>query len=147
MHIEPCLSLDDKTLDELIELWDRSVRSSHFFLTEEDIAFFKPLIRNQYFQAVKLFVIYDNNGKIAAFLGLSDEMVEMLFVDPKQQGKGFGSALIDFAYNEKGMKRVDVNEDNENALNFYLKKGFKIIGRDDHDPQGKPFPILHLQKD
>ena len=58
-----------------------------------------------------------------------------------------GSALIDFAYNEKGMKRVDVNEDNESALNFYLKKGFKIIGRDDHDPQGKPFPILHLQKD
>ena len=46
-------------------------------------------------------------------------MVEMLFVDPKQQGKGFGSALIDFAYNEKGMKRVDVNEDNESALNFY----------------------------
>ena len=146
MQIEPCTLLDDKTLNELINVWEKSVRSSHFFLTEKDIAFYKPLIRNQYLQAVRLFVIRDENQKINAFLGLSDEMIEMLFVDPTAQRRGLGSILIDFAYEKENIKFVDVNEDNKRALSFYLKKGYKIISRDAFDNQGKPFPILHLKK-
>ena len=146
MQIKPCTLLDDKTISELIEIWDKAVRSSHFFLSEKDIAFFKPLICNQYFKAVKLFVIHDEYNKIAAFLGLSDHMVEMLFVHPAQQGKGYGSALLEFAYTKKGIGRVDVNEENQQGLNFYLNKGYEIIGRDEFDPQGKAFPFLHLKK-
>ncbi|MCD8268567.1 MAG: GNAT family N-acetyltransferase, partial [Parabacteroides sp.] len=63
--------------DELIELWDASVRSSHHFLSEEDIQYYKPLIRNNYLQAVRLYVTRDKeNGQIAAFMGLSDELIE-----------------------------------------------------------------------
>lgn len=38
--------------DELLTVWEASVRSTHHFLTEENIQFYKPLVRNQYFQAV-----------------------------------------------------------------------------------------------
>ena len=43
------------------------------------------------------------------------------------------------------MNKVDVNEQNDKALGFYLRMGFRIIGRDETDGMGKPYPILHLQ--
>ena len=38
--------------DELLTVWEASVRSTHHFLAEKDIQFYKPLIREQYFLAV-----------------------------------------------------------------------------------------------
>ena len=37
-----------------------------------------------------------------------------------------------------------MNEQNPQALGFYLRMGYQITGRDALDPTGKPFPILHL---
>ena len=131
--------------DELLTVWEASVRSTHHFLTEENIQFYKPLIRNQYFQAVELSVIRNREGNIAAFMGLSDELIEMLFVHPDEQGKGYGKLFIQYALHEKHIYKVDVNEQNEQAYQFYLHTGFQPIGRDETDPTGNPFPILHLQ--
>lgn len=86
--------------DELLTVWEASVRSTHHFLTEENIQFYKPLVRNQYFQAVELYIIRNREGKIAAFMGLSDELIEMLFVHPDEQGKGYGKQLMQYALHE-----------------------------------------------
>lgn len=99
--------------DELLTVWEASVRSTHHFLTEENIQFYKPLVRNQYFQAVELYIIRNREGKIAAFMGLSDELIEMLFVHPDEQGKGYGKQLMQYALHEKHIYKVDVNEQNE----------------------------------
>ena len=40
---------------------------------------------------------------------------------------------------------VDVNEENKKALKFYFHLGYKIVGRDDVDAEGKNHPILHLR--
>ena len=96
--------------DELLTVWEASVRSTHHFLTEENIQFYKPLVRNQYFQAVELYIIRNREGKIAAFMGLSDELIEMLFVHPDEQGKGYGKQLMQYALHEKHIYKVDVNE-------------------------------------
>ena len=77
-------------------------------------------------------------------MGLSDELIEMLFVHPEEQGKGYGKQLIEFAIYHKHIFKVDVNEQNEKATSFYLNRGFDIVGRDETDPNGNPFPILHL---
>ena len=141
--------------DELLRNWEASVRSTHHFLAEENIQFYKPLVREQYFPAVELFIIRNENeknkndknedNKIVAFMGLSDELIEMLFVHPDEQGKGYGKLLIDYAINEKQLSKVDVNEQNEKALCFYLKRGFDVVGRDAMDSSGQPFPILHME--
>ncbi len=144
MEIERLQPLSDKVLDELLIVWERSVRSSHHFLREEDIEYFRPLVRDLCFSMVKLFVIRSEHGRIAAFMGLSDDMLEMLFVLPEKQGYGYGKAFVDYAINKCNIYKVDVNEDNEQACRFYLHMGYKVIGRDEYDTSGKPFPILHL---
>jgi putative acetyltransferase len=40
---------------------------------------------------------------------------------------------------------VDVNEQNEQAVGFYLKMGFQVEGRSDEDGFGKPYPLLHMR--
>lgn len=47
----------EKLKNELVEVWEASVRSTHRFLTEKDIRFFKPLIRNKYIPVVELYII------------------------------------------------------------------------------------------
>ena len=92
--------------DEILEVWEASVRHTHHFLTEEHIQFYKPLVRDHYLPAVELFVIRNVSGKIAAFMGLSDELIEMLFVHPDEQGKGYGKRLIEYAKDKKYMDKV-----------------------------------------
>ena len=43
------------------------------------------------------------------------------------------------------MQKVDVNEQNTQALHFYQNRGFEVIARDAIDGQGKAYPILHMQ--
>ena len=131
--------------DEILEVWEASVRHTHHFLTEEHIQYYKPLVRNHYLPAVELYIIRDAGRKIVAFMGLSDEQIEMLFVNPDEQGKGYGKRLLEYATQKRQMDKVDVNEQNEKALSFYLYMGFQITGRDETDGMGKPYPILHLQ--
>ncbi|PTH94656.1 GNAT family N-acetyltransferase, partial [Staphylococcus shinii] len=40
---------------------------------------------------------------------------------------------------------VDVNKDNYNAVNFYIKNGFKKYKESQKDQQGRDYPILHLK--
>lgn len=134
----------EKLKDELVEMWEASVRSTHHFLAEKDIRFFKPLVRDKYIPVVELYTIRNEQNRIAAFMGLSDELIEMLFVHPEEQGKGYGKQLIEFAIHDRQIFKVDVNEQNQKATSFYLNRGFDITGRDETDPSGNPFPILHL---
>ncbi|WP_421901906.1 acetyltransferase [Maridesulfovibrio sp.] len=130
---------------ELIELWERSVRATHDFLVDSDIEYLRPLILEQYFDAVCLKCAKDSQGKILGFSGVAEENLEMLFVDPQSRGQGVGSALCKHAIQELGVTKVDVNEQNPQALGFYEHIGFCVVGRSALDGQGKPFPLLHME--
>ena len=131
--------------DELIEVWEASVRATHDFLVEADIQYFKPLIRNEYLQSVALFCVRKND-KIVGFMGLSDDKIEMLFIRPGNRGQGIGKVFVEFAVNEKRIEKVDVNEQNPQAVGFYEHLGFKIIKRNPTDSLGKPFPIFEMSQ-
>ncbi|MBO9612985.1 MAG: GNAT family N-acetyltransferase [Dyadobacter sp.] len=129
----------------LLEIWEAAVRATHHFLQEEHIQHFKPLILNQYFDAVDLFCIRDQAGRIVGFAGLSPETIEMLFIHPEYFGKRIGKKLMEYAIKERSIRKVDVNEQNPDALAFYKHLGFEVKSRSPLDGSGLPFPILHLE--
>ena len=128
----------------MIVVWEASVRATHDFLTETDIAFYRNLILNQYFDLVALKCVKDKSGVILGFLGTTEQKIEMLFVHPASRGRGIGKALIKYAVHELGIRFVDVNEQNTQAVGFYYALGFTLQKRSPLDGMGKPYPILHL---
>ena len=68
----------------------------------------------------------------------STYQLHKLYILPNQQGKNVGSKLLDFVVTEikktenKSVIQLNVNRQN-NAINFYLKKGFAIIHEEDND--------------
>lgn len=128
----------------LIEIWERSVRATHDFLPETEINELKPLILNEYFQHVILHK-YVKDGKIVGFIGTSPDNIEMLFIEPDFRSQGVGKVLTQFAIEELNIQKVDVNEQNLQAIGFYQKLGFQVISRSELDGQGKAYPLLHLQ--
>lgn len=141
-HQVEAVSRDD--YQEIIEVWEASVRATHHFLSEEWIVEHKPLILNQYLDMVNLNCVKNTHGKLIAFLGTAGENVEMLFVRPDSFGQGVGKALMQFAIASQGATKVDVNEDNPQACRFYERIGFTVTSRSALDGQGNPYPILHM---
>ncbi|WBX70107.1 GNAT family N-acetyltransferase [Tenacibaculum retecalamus] len=130
---------------EVINVWESSVRATHNFLSEEDIAYFKPLILNTYLDAVELRCIRNNKKEIVGFLGVAEQNLEMLFISPKYRGKKIGKTLLNYAINNLNITKTDVNEQNEQAVGFYKYCGFETKGRSEFDSSGKPYPILHME--
>ncbi|MGP5310024.1 GNAT family N-acetyltransferase [Vreelandella alkaliphila] len=129
---------------EMLNVWEESVRATHDFISEEDIEFFKPIIIEQAFPAVTLKCVKDKSGSILGFLGAHNSKIEMLFILNEARGKGIGKALLQYAIEQLGATKVDVNEQNPQAVGFYEHMGFKVVSRSPLDDMGKPFPILHM---
>ncbi|MDR0226210.1 MAG: acetyltransferase [Burkholderiaceae bacterium] len=130
--------------DQLAAIWEASVRASHGFLGEADIAALRPLVRHDYLPAVTLRVYADAADRPVGFLGVADGKVEMLFIAPDAQGQGVGGCLVRHAVEVLGCGCVDVNEQNPRAVRFYRYMGFVVRGRSALDGQGRPFPLLHM---
>ena len=69
----------------------------------------------------------------------------MLFIHPDWRGHGAGEQLLSFAVKDLGTYLLDVNEQNEQAVGFYLHMGFEVVGRSELDDFGKPYPLLHMR--
>lgn len=138
----------------LVALWERAVRATHHFLPEERIAFYRERIPALYFPMVSLVAARSDEGSLLGFMGLvppgesgENASLAMLFVDPAVHGQGVGSALLALAEERFSPLDLDVNEQNEKAAAFYLKRGFVPYGRSERDGEGDPFPLVHMRKE
>jgi putative acetyltransferase len=137
-------SASQRDYPAIIELWELYVRASHLFLPEDYLQRIKKLLPS-ILEAVKLFVHLENDQKtITGFLGVTDEKIEMLFIHPDKRGQGIGTLLNKFAIEQLHTYKVDVNEQNEQAVGFYKKIGYEVVGRTEVDGLGKPFPLLQM---
>ena len=128
----------------LMEIWESSVRHTHHFLREDDFRFYREMLPT-YFPYVRLYG-YQRNGVLTGFMGVAEDSLEMLFVEHEYRGTGMGRALLCHALRELHVRRVDVNEQNTQALGFYEHLGFKVCGRSERDAEGKAYPILHMER-
>ncbi|PHV34501.1 GNAT family N-acetyltransferase [Janthinobacterium sp. BJB312] len=135
-------------LPRLFDVWHLSVRATHDFLADSDIAFLMPFVREELARVTAerlLHVLRADDGVAYAFLCVEHVRIEMLFVHPDQRGSGAGRNLVQYAIVKLQATAVGVNEHNTQAHGFYRHLGFTVENRSPLDPFGKPFPILHLK--
>jgi putative acetyltransferase len=133
----------------LLALWERSVRATHGFLTDEDIAFYRPLVAEILAgDSLEVWVLADASKVPIGFLGLSAHSIEALFLEPAHQRRGWGRRLVAHAQQlVGGALTVDVNEENHAARSFYEAIGFAVVGASPLDGTGRPHPLLHLRRE
>lgn len=149
--LKPCIRYlspaerDDELLRRLTALWEASVRATHRFLQEADIEGLKPYVTEGLASVSHLYVAF-HADEPAAFIGIEDKKIEMLFVSPRYFRMGIGKQLVDTAISRYRAIFVDVNEQNPAAKAFYENLGFVEFGRTETDAQGNPFPIIEMRR-
>lgn len=127
----------------IMEIWESAVKATHDFLAEEDFNYFKEVIPRDYLPNLEVYLII-NNDEAQGFASVAEGNLEMLFIHNDVRGKGLGKELYQFMKEKTGLTKVDVNEQNPQAIGFYEKLGFKQIGRSEKDGSGKDYPIIHM---
>lgn len=136
----------------LLHLWRRSVAATHDFVSREDLDAIERALIPCYFPAMQhIWMATDAAGRPLGFAGSRERNIEMLFLDPGVFRLGIGAALLQHACAclpppDDAPVRLDVNEANEPALRFYLAQDFTVIGRSPLDGDGRPYPLLHMER-
>lgn len=138
------IPLSSRDYPALVDIWEGSVRATHHFLHEADLVAIRKRLVPEFFPAVDL-TGAERDGRITGFAGVAEGKLEMLFVAPDCRSQGVGRALVAHVIATRAVVAVDVNEQNEAALGFYLHCGFEVTGRSAVDGLGKPYPLLHLR--
>lgn len=131
-------------LPRLSSIWHDASQQAHPFLGVQRLREQRALIETVYLPNSETWVACQS-GKPIGFIGLLDNLIGGLFVDPKQQGSGVGRALIAHALKLKGDLHLEVYADNKKAVAFYQKLGFEETTRRSEDDEGLPFANIQMR--
>lgn len=111
-------------IDSVADIWLDTNRKAHAFIPasywESNFASVKEMLPQ-----AEVYV-YENDKGIQAFLGLSGEYIEGIFVSEGAQSRGIGKCLLDCAKDRKPALRLNVYQKNVRAIRFYRREGFQI---------------------
>lgn len=145
MQLSVITDRSEDLISSLTELWERSVRATHDFLSEAEINKIKLYVPDAFRHVPSLTVAKDETGALLGFIGTADHRIEMLFVEPNCRGQGIGKKLLMHAVETEKTNEVTVNEQNPQAVGFYEHMGFKTYKRTDLDEQGNAYPLLYMR--
>ena len=143
------IEVEERTPDlinRLLVVWENSVRATHLFLSDSEIKSIKDYVPQALKGIAHLVIAKDEAGSPAAFMGIENGTLEMLFISQNERGKGLGKRLIQYGIENYAVERLAVNEQNPQARGFYEHMGFHIYKRTDIDEQGNPDPLLYMSR-
>ena len=143
-RLRPVLDRDSELIDQLVGVWERSVRATHAFLSESEIAEIKPFVP-QALTGVEALIVAEKDDVPVGFMGTQNGRLEMLFLDPNVRGQGLGRQMLTYGIEQLGVTELTVNEQNPQAVGFYEHLGFSTYRRTDTDEEGRPYPLLYMR--
>lgn len=136
---------NDTRLGELYEIWEKSVKATHLFLSDEEIQKIAEYIPMALREIPHLIIAANKSDKAMAFMGIDQTKLEMLFIAPEEREKGLGKQLVQYGIEHYSVNELCVNEQNPQAKGFYEHMGFQVYKRTDVDEQGNPYPLLYMR--
>lgn len=133
----------DNDLEGVLDVWYRASQIAHHFLSEEFLTRERDEIRERWLPIAET-MVYEMDGRVVGFVSLIGNEVGAIFVDPDDQGRGVGTALMDWARTARSVLELDVFEANSTGRRFYEGYGFEYVGRHLHDASGQQELRLRL---
>ena len=146
MTITEITKRDEAAIQRVSFIWEKSVRATHLFLTEDDMLDISKDVDDALASVPTLLTAENENSEPVAFMGIDGDRLEMLFLLPEERGRGLGEKLLRHAIDKYSVSRLCVNEQNTSAFGFYEHMGFKVYKRTERDEQGHPFPLLYMKQ-
>ena len=140
--IRPAVAADHA---RLLAIWLAASRAGHPFLGETRLEADQAKVRDIYLPAAETWLA-EINGEPAGFIGLLDDFIGGLFVDPDRHGGGLGRALVEHAAARHGALSVSVYADNAAALAFYRRLGFIETARGTEDDDARRLAVVTLAR-
>lgn len=144
------IEVKDRTtflIEQLLNVWESSVKATHLFLSEDEIEDIKKYVP-QALKEIPCLIIIENKNEIpVGFMGIVEQHLEMLFISHEERGKGLGKKLLKYGIEKHSVNDLAVNEQNPLAKGFYEHIGFKVYKRTECDEQGNPYPLLYMRLD
>ena len=110
----------------VMEIWKNENIKAHHFIPKEywenNYNYVKDILPNS---EIYMYILKE---KIVGFIGLNNNHIEGIFVDTNSQCNGIGSALLNKAKENRNNLTLTVYQKNINAIDFYIKNGFTIVG-------------------
>ena len=127
-------------LRQLLEVWERSVRATHLFLSDGEIRQIKEYVPQALGGIEHLIIAEDGAGRPAAFMGIENRTLEMLFLSPEERGRGLGKRLPQSGTEKYGNERHTVHETEPQTRGTADTTGLQLYQTQNHDDQGPPQP-------
>lgn len=132
-------------IEQLLQVWESSVKATHLFLSENEIDSIKKYVPQAIKEIPHLFIVENKNQIPIGFMGIIGQHLEMLFISYEERGKGLGKELLNYGIEEYSVNDLAVNEQNFLAKGFYQHMGFEVYKRIEFDEQGNPYPLLYMK--
>ncbi|CUO83172.1 N-acetyltransferase [Clostridium disporicum] len=114
-------------LDEVMKIWLEVNEDAHSFISKE--------YWNNNYELVKSLLpdaniyVFEEDNIIKGFIGIiEDGYIAGIFIKNEYQREGIGHKLIEYSKSKYKELSLNVYAKNENALNFYYKNNFKVLG-------------------
>ena len=131
-------------MEQLLTIWESSVRSTHLFLSDAELEKIKEYVPQALAEVPHLVIAENEEHLPVGFMGAGQHQLKMLFLSPDEQGQGLGRLLLQEGIEKYGINELTVNEQNPKAKDFYEHMGFLVYKRTDRDEQGAPYPLLYM---
>ncbi|OWV29875.1 N-acetyltransferase [Halomonas campaniensis] len=128
-------------MDQILDIWLSASVKAHAFI---ESAFWESKVsemRDVYLPASETFV-FESGAQIAGFYSLYENTLAAVFVAPSLQGKGVGTALIDYAKSRRECLQLTVYRENDPSIHFYKKHGFISLGEQMDERTGHPELVM-----
>ena len=140
MKIAEVSARPPQLVQQLVEVWQRSVQATHLFLSVPEIAAIRTYVPQALCGVEHLIVSQDESGTPIGFMSVQENRL----LDPEARGQGLGARLLCLGMEQ--YSELTVNEQNPAAAGFYRHMGFAVYRRSELDEQGGPYPILYMRR-